>query len=96
MGSASSGIWVFWSKIVILVIFNFHGLSFISLYQIISMSLISSGCQSGSELLSTRGPESKSPYSHESMSTRESISPQAKYNSFIIASMDLDAPGCHN
>ena len=38
---------------VILVILNFHDLSFISLYQIISMSLISSGCQSESELLST-------------------------------------------
>ena len=42
------------------------------------MSLISSGCQSESELLSTWDHEIMSPYVHESKSTRELISPQAK------------------
>ena len=74
-------------------------MSFMSSYQIILKSLVSSGCQSdnsksphGSESLSTLGPESKSPYSYESISTRESILPELN----MIWSMDLDAPGCHS
>ena len=52
------------------------------------MSLISLWCQSESELLSTWGPESKSPYVHVSKSTRELISPLAKYNG-VCQSMSL-------
>ena len=76
---------------VIWVIFQFHDLSFMSSCQIILKSLVISLYQS-ENAKSPHESKSLSPYSPESMSTRESILPELN----MIGSMDLDAPDCHS